>query len=119
MAKTNYAEKKEINTNLIPQDIEAEEAVLGAILVNPNTLSKVVEILTPESFYKPAHKYVYEAMVQLFNQNERIDIVSVSDVLNMNSKLEMVGGRAFVNDLTFKTITTRSEEHTSELQSPD
>src|SRR5574344_1589695 len=115
MAKTNYAEKKEVNTNLIPQDIEAEEAVLGAVLVNPNTLSKVVEILSPDSFYKPAHRYVYEAMIQLFNQNERIDIVSVSDVLNMNSKLEMVGGRAFVNDLTFKTITTANIEYYAKI----
>src|SRR5574344_390881 len=115
MAKTNYAEKKEVNTNLIPQDIEAEEAVLGAVLVNPNTLSKVVEILSPDSFYKPAHRYVYEAMIQLFNQNERIDIVSVSDVLNINSKLEMVGGRAFVNDLSFKTITTANIEYYAKI----
>src|SRR5574344_8445 len=115
MAKTNYAEKKEVNTNLIPQDIEAEEAVLGAVLVNPNTLSKVVEILSPDSFYKPAHRYVYEAMIQLFNQNERIDIVSVSDVLNINSKLEMVGGRAFVNDLSFKTITTTNIEYYAKI----
>src|SRR5574344_274174 len=115
MAKTNYAEKKEVNTNLIPQDIEAEEAVLGAVLVNPNTLSKVVEILSPDSFYKPAHRSVYEAMVQLFNQNERIDIVSVSDVLNINSKLEMVGGRAFVNDLSFKTITTANIEYYAKI----
>ena len=76
---------KEMDANLIPQNIEAEEAVLGAILVNPNCITKVVEILKSESFYKPAHRYVYDAMVQLFNQNERIDLVSVSDVLNFNS----------------------------------
>ncbi|MBP7211539.1 replicative DNA helicase [bacterium] len=111
----NAQKLKEQNANLVPQNIEAEEAVLGAILVNPNTLSKVVEFLVPESFYKPAHRYVYEAMVQLFNQNERIDIVSVSDVLNMNSKLELVGGRAFVNDLCFKTITTANIEYYAKI----
>lgn len=116
MARTsNYAEDKKEISNLIPQNIEAEEAVLGAILVNPNTLTKVVEILTPESFYKPAHRYVYESMVQLFNQNERIDIVSVSDVLNYNSKLELVGGRAFINDLSFKTITTSNIEYYAKI----
>lgn len=108
-------EKKEVNMNLIPQNIEAEEAVLGAILVNPTTLTKVVEFLSPESFYKPAHKHVYEAMLQLFNQNERIDIVSVSDVLNYNSKLEIIGGRAFVNDLSFKTITTSNIEYYAKI----
>lgn len=97
--------------NLLPQNIEAEEAVLGAILVNPDVITKVVETLKPESFYKPAHKYVYEAMLQLFNTNERIDLVSVSDVLSYSSKLETVGGRAFINDLSYKTITTSNIEY--------
>lgn len=113
-----YAEKetkKEINSTLIPQNIEAEEAVLGAILVNPNVITKVVEFISPETFYKPAHRYVYDAMLQLFNQNEKIDIVSVSDVLNFNSKLEMVGGRAFINDLSYKTITTTNIEYYAKI----
>ncbi len=100
---------------LMPQNIEAEEAVLGAILVNPQVITKVVESLKPESFYKPAHRYVYEAMLQLFNQNERIDIVSVSDVLNYASKLESVGGRAFVNDLSYRTITTANIEYYAKI----
>ena len=108
-------EKKENNLGLMPQNIEAEEAVLGAILVNPNVITKVVETLKPESFYKPAHKFIYEAMLQLFNSNERIDIVSVSDVLNYNSKLETIGGRAFVNDLCYKTITTANIEYYAKI----
>lgn len=112
---TGNTQIKEVNSALIPQNIEAEEAVLGAILVNPNTLTKVVEFLSPDSFYKPAHRYVYDAMLQLFNQNERIDIVSVSDVLNYNSKLELVGGRAFINDLSFKTITTANIEYYAKI----
>ncbi len=115
MTKTGYEEKKEINSNLIPQNIEAEEAVLGAILVNPSVITKVVEFITPDSFYKPAHRHVYDAMLQLFNQNERIDIVSVSDVLNLNSKLEIIGGRAFINDLGFKTITTANIEYYAKI----
>ncbi len=98
-------------SQLMPQNIEAEEAILGAILVNPVCLTKVVETIKPESFYKPAHRYVYEAMVQLFNANERIDIVTVSDVLSFNNKLEIVGGRAFINDLSYKTITTSNVEY--------
>ena len=103
--------KEKNDGNLLPQNIEAEEAVLGAILVNPEVITKVVETLKPESFYKPAHKYVYEAMLQLFNTNERIDLVSVSDVLSYNSRLEAVGGRAFINDLSYKTITTSNIEY--------
>ena len=109
---TTYKSKQETPiSNLMPQNTDAEEAVLGAILVNPVCLTKVVETITPESFYKPAHRYVYEAILQLFNSNERIDIVSVSDTLNINQKLELVGGRAFINDLSFKTITTSNIEY--------
>ena len=117
MAKGGYVEKEKNReiSQLIPQNIEAEEAVIGAILVNPTVITKVVEFITPESFYKPAHRYVYEAMLQLFNQNERIDIVSVSDILNFNSKLEMIGGRAFINDLSFKTITTSNIEYYAKI----
>jgi len=109
------AVKEKDTSGLLPQNIEAEEAVLGAILVNPQTITKVVETIKPESFYKPAHRYVYEAMLQLFNSNERIDIVSVSDVLSYNSKLESVGGRAFVNDLSFKTVTTANIEYYAKI----
>lgn len=107
--------EKDTNISLMPQNVEAEEAVLGAILVNPNVMSKVVETLKPESFYKPAHRHIYEAMLQLFNTNEMIDIVSVSDVLNYNSKLETIGGRAFVNDLCYKTITTSNIEYYAKI----
>ena len=102
-------------SQLMPQNIEAEEAILGAILVNPSCMNKVVEHIRPESFYKPAHRYVYEAMLQLYNGEDKIDIVSVSDVLNVNQKLELVGGRAFVNDLSFKTITTSNIEYYAKL----
>ena len=107
--------EKENNLGMLPQNIEAEEAVLGAILVNPNVITKVVEVLKPESFYKPAHRYVYEAMLQLFNSNERIDIVSVSNVLDYSSKLEAVGGRPFINDLALNAISTANIEYYAKI----
>ena len=101
-------------TQLMPQNVEAEEAVLGAILVNPRSLDKVVSILKPEYFYKPAHRYIYEAIMQLSNSGEVIDIVSVSDTLNINQKLEMVGGRAYINDLSLKCITSSNVSYYAE-----
>lgn len=100
---------------MMPQNIDAEEAILGAILVSPACMNRIVEQLRPESFYKPAHRYVYEAMQQLYNGEDKIDIVSVSDVLNMNQKLELVGGRAFINDLSYKTITTTNVEYYAKI----
>ena len=116
---TAYSTKKKKDTaemsELMPQNIDAEEAILGAILVSPSCLDRVVEHLTPESFYKPAHRYIYEAILQLNNGEDRIDIVSVSDTLNMNQKLELVGGRAYINDLTYKTITTTNVEYYAKI----
>ena len=114
---TAHADKKisQDISQLMPQNIDAEEAILGAILVNPACMNRVVEQLRPESFYKPAHRYVYEAMLQLYNGEDKIDIVSVSDVLNVNQKLELVGGRAFVNDLSYKTITTANVEYYAKI----
>ena len=114
------AQLKEKNTankdlHLIPQNTDAEEAVLGAILVNPVVLTKVVESLKPDCFYKPAHRHIYEAMLQLFNSNERIDIVSVSNVLDYSQKLETVGGRAFINDLALNAISTANIEYYSKI----
>ena len=100
------SKNKEIDENLIPQNTDAEEAILGAILVNPSSLAKVSDSLDAGCFYKPAHRYIYEAMIELFNNNDNIDIVSVSDVLSYNGKLKAVGGRSYINDLAENTITT-------------
>ncbi len=108
-------QKSEKDLHLLPQNIEAEEAVLGAILVNPRVITKIVEYLKPESFYKPAHRYIYEAMIQLFNSNEKIDIITVCDVLNFNSKLDSVGGRSFINDLSYNAITTANIEYYAKI----
>ncbi len=102
-------------SQLMPQNVEAEEAVLGAILVNPRCLDKVVSILKPEYFYKPAHRYIYEAIMQLTNNSNVVDIVSVSDTLNINQKLELVGGRAFINDLSLKCITSSNVEYYAKI----
>ena len=90
MPVTSKETRRKVDESLIPQNVEAEEAVLGAILVNPETLAKVSDTLLPKSFYKPAHRYIYEAMLQLFNNNDNIDIVTVSEVLNYSGKLDAV-----------------------------
>lgn len=95
---------------LLPQSVEAEEAVLGAILVNPHSLGRIVEFLNPESFYKPAHRLIYQTMLDLFKKNEPIDIVTVSEFLRNDEKLEAAGGRAYINDLALNVVTTANVE---------
>lgn len=95
---------------LMPQSIEAEEAVMGAILVNPLSLGRIVEILKPESFYKPANKLIFETVLEMYKKNEPIDIVTVSENLRSKDELENAGGRAYINDLALNAVTTANIE---------
>lgn len=94
------------NMKLLPQSVEAEEAVLGAILVNPLSLGRIVEFLKPESFYKPSHQKIYAGMLELFRKNEPIDIVTISEHLRNKGELEQIGGRPYINDLALNVVTT-------------
>ncbi len=100
---------------LLPQSVEAEEAVLGAILVNPESIGKVVEYLRPESFYKPAHKLIYSAALDLYRNSEPIDIVTVSEHLRNKDELENAGGRAYINDLALNVVTTGNVDYYAKI----
>ena len=100
---------------LPPQSIEAEQAVLGALLIDPNAITRVVESLRPDSFYKQSHKFIYTTIVKLFNNNDPIDIVTVSEHLRTIDKLELVGGRAYIIDLALSVITSANLEYYSKI----
>ena len=110
MANKVISQPNNAALKLLPQSVEAEEAVLGAILVNPVSLGRIVEYIKPESFYKPAHRLIYETMLELFKKNEPIDIVTVSESLRNEEKLEDAGGRAYINDLALSVVTTANIE---------
>lgn len=96
---------------LPPQTVEGEQAVIGSMLVNPDAIATVMEFIKPEYFYKQAHKYIYQAIVELFDQNEPIDVVTVSEYLRDINQLEAVGGRSYINDLALNIITTANVEY--------
>jgi len=98
-----------------PQSIEAEQAVLGAILIDPNAIAKTIDILKPESFYKQSHKNIFSSMVFLFNNSDPIDVVSVSENLKSKEKLDSVGGRAYINDLALSVITSANVEYYAKI----
>lgn len=82
-----------------PQNVEAEQAVLGAMLIEKEAISKVAEFLQGGDFYRDAHKVIFSAMLDLFNRNEPVDLVTVIEALRKNDKLEGVGGVAYVTSL--------------------
>src|SRR5688572_6607542 len=90
---------------LPPQSLEAEQSVLGAILIDRDAVVEVAEFLRAEDFYRQAHGRTYRAILDLFERREPIDIVTVSEVLERDGELEAVGGRAYLAGLTSQTPT--------------
>ena len=84
---------------LPPQDIEAEKCVLGSIFLDNSAILKVVEILTPDDFYRSAHSAIYRTMLDLFTKNEPIDLVTVHASLKERDLLEQVGGASYLAEL--------------------
>ena len=90
---------------LPPQSLEAEQSVLGAILIDRETIIEVAEFLRPEDFYRQAHGTIYRAMLDLFERREPVDIVTVSETLERKSELEGTGGRSYLSTLSNQTPT--------------
>jgi len=85
---------------LPPQNLEAEQCVLGSVLLQQGALVKVLEILTADNFYRDAHKQIFEAMVTLFEKNEPQDIITVTNILKDRNLLDGIGGPAYLANLT-------------------
>ncbi len=82
-----------------PQNIETEQSLLGALLLDKDGMLKVADLITPEDFYKEIHRFIYEAMKGLYEKREPIDLISVSAKLDSMGKLEVVGGRSYLTSL--------------------
>ncbi|GAB4162871.1 MAG: replicative DNA helicase [Winogradskyella sp.] len=83
-----------------PQAIDLEEVVLGAMMIDKKGVDEVIDILSPDAFYKDAHKYIFEAIFKLFENSEPIDLLTVSAQLKKDEKLELVGGDFYLISLT-------------------
>src|SRR5690606_38275866 len=95
-----------MNGLIPPQNIEAEIAVLGAILLDKKAIDKVSNFLTPEMFYKPEGKAIYEAVLELYGSKSPIDILTVTKQLRANGKLAMAGGPVFISELTSRVSSS-------------
>lgn len=89
-----------IDGMLQPQAIELEKAVLGALLIDNESLSDTIDSLRPEYFYKTEHQKIFEAIVTLFNQTQPVDILTVSEEIKRMGATEIVGGLPYISKLT-------------------
>ena len=94
-----------------PHSREAEESVLGALLLSPHAANEVMDKLVPHDFYVPAHQSIFEAMVSLYNANQPIDAVTLSEELRRSVELEKVGGLAYLTHLVDVVPTASNVEY--------
>ena len=91
---------------LPPQALELEEAVLGAMLIDKKGVDEVIDLLTPEAFYKSAHQHIYQSIYNLFQSSQPIDLLTVSADLRKNGKLDSIGGDFYLVQLTQKVASS-------------
>ena len=96
---------------LPPQSIEAEQAVLGCMLIDPHSVPKALHFVREHSFYKTAHATIFASMVDLFDRNEAIDSISIIDDLQKRGELENVGGAYYVTGLAGDAPSAENVEY--------
>jgi len=89
-----------------PQAVDLEEVVLGAMMIDKKGVDEVIDIIHADVFYKDAHKYIFEAIVKLFESSEPVDLLTVSGQLKKDGKLEAVGGDFYLIKLTQKVASS-------------
>ncbi len=100
---------------VMPQAIPLEEVVLGALMIDRDAMSDVINILSADSFYLSAHQAIFEAMRMLYENSHPVDILSVKNQLSKNDKLEEIGGVVYLTDLTNKVGSAANIEYHSRI----
>ena len=98
-----------------PQNIEAEQSVLGAMLIDKEAIAKATEILSVDDFYREAHRVIFGAMLELYNKNEAVDLITVTDILRRDNKLEDIGGIAYITSLANVVLTAANVKYHADI----
>ena len=105
------AKGKKEHLRVPPQNIDSEKALLGAIMIKPTALHDIVDIVSPNSFYAEKHRIIFKAMLDLFQRNEPIDLLSLSTRLKEVSSLDQVGGSTYLAELVENVPTASNATH--------
>jgi replicative DNA helicase len=98
-----------------PQNIEAEQSVIGAILLENEVLPSVMEYLSPEDFYRDAHKRIYSAMLELYDKSEPIDLITLTDQMRKREELEAVGGASYLSSIVSQVPTSANVRYHAKI----
>ncbi len=94
-----------------PHSIEAEQSVLGAMILDKEAINTAIEIIRPDDFYKEANKEIFEAILVLFNKNEPVDLITLSEELKRRGTLENTGGVTYLANLSSGVATTANVKY--------
>ncbi|HLR70572.1 MAG TPA: DnaB-like helicase C-terminal domain-containing protein, partial [Pseudogracilibacillus sp.] len=104
-----------MNNRIPPHNIEAEQAVIGAIFLEPDAFSTASERIGPTDFYRASHEVIFEAMYELFEKGEPIDVVTVTTMLSNSKKLDIAGGVTYLTDLAGSVPTAANIDYYSQI----
>ncbi len=108
-------EIRKINIRIPPQNIESERALLGSIMLRPETLAEIMDILRPEAFYADKHKTIFEAMTHLYERREPIDLLTLSSKLKESVDLDRIGGMSYLTEMVNSVPSSSNAEHYAEI----
>lgn len=100
---------------ILPHDLVAEQSVLGAVFISPDTIISLTDELDPDDFYKPANKIVFKTMLSLFKKGEPIDATTMVSALTNQGEIKEIGGLNYVVELVNSTPTSKNVEHYAKL----
>jgi len=98
-----------------PQNIDAEMSVLGSLMLDKDALYKIVDILTPQDFYKDQHRFIYDTILDLFDRHEPTDVLAVSNRLRDRGQLEEIGGTSYLTSLVNSVPTASNVTYYAEI----
>lgn len=96
---------------LLPQNIEAEQALLGSILIDPEVIDEISDLITADDFYRDVHRTIYAVMVRLHARREPIDLITLANELERDQQLEEVGDFSYLTSLSCQVPTSVNAEH--------
>ncbi|MDQ5950234.1 MAG: replicative helicase [Patescibacteria group bacterium] len=107
--------KKEPRLKIPPQHLESEQALLGAIMLRPEGVYEIMDIISGESFYAEKHRMIFKSMMELFQKNEPIDMLSLSAKLTEKNMLQNVGGRGYLAELVHSVPSATNIKYYAEI----
>ena len=102
---------KKSQLRIPPQNLEAEQAVIGSLLIDKNAIFKVADVLAARDFYSPGHEKIYEAIIELYEKHQPIDILTLTNYLKEKDLLKDVGGSGYLAELTNQVTTASHVSH--------